>query len=286
MSPHRGFAVPLPGGAALALGPQPLLMGAINVTPDSFSDGGDHTTPEAVLARARELRDAGADLIDIGGESTRPGHEPVGMQEELDRVLPAVEALVAGGIRLPVSIDTMKPLVADQAIQMGAAVVNDVRGLQRDPEMADVATLHGTPVIAMHWDLDRDTSRDLIAEMSRFFERTVVIADRAGLAHEKLILDPGFGFGKSFAENYELLRRLDELAALGFPLLVGTSRKSMFGKLLGVPPKERATATAASSVIAYMKGAHVFRVHDLRANRDALRVAAATLYGPPPPIED
>jgi dihydropteroate synthase len=205
----------------------------------------------------------------------------VGVQDELDRIMPVLDALAARGLDTPISIDTYKALVADQAVQAGAKIINDVWGLQRDPEIADVAAQHRTPIIAMHWDTERDTARDLIDEMTRWLTRSVDIALRAGVAKEAIILDPGFGFAKSFAENYELLNRLDELHALGFPLLVGTSRKRMIGNLLDVPPKERVSGTIATSVLGYLKGGHIFRVHDVRANRDALRVAAATLYGPP-----
>jgi dihydropteroate synthase len=205
----------------------------------------------------------------------------VGVQDELDRVMPVLDALAERGLNTPISIDTYKALVADQAVQAGAKIINDVWGLQRDPEIADVAAQHRTPIIAMHWDTERDTARDLIDEITRWLTLSIEIALKAGVAKEAIILDPGFGFAKSFAENYELLNRLDELHALGFPLLVGTSRKRMIGNLLDVPPKERVSGTIATSVLGYLKGGHVFRVHDVRANRDALRVAAATLYGPP-----
>lgn len=277
---HRVYDVPMAGGP-LKLGRSPLVMGILNVTPDSFSDGGDFSALGAALAHAEELVAEGADIIDIGGESTRPGSDPVGVQDELDRVMPVLDGLAERGLDIPVSIDTYKALVADQAVQAGAKIINDVWGLQRDPEIADVAAHHRTPVIAMHWDTERDTALDLIDEMKRWLSRSVEIALKAGVAKEAIILDPGFGFAKSFADNYELLNRLDELHALGFPLLVGTSRKRMIGHLLEVPPKERVSGTIATSVLGYIKGGHIFRVHDVRANRDALRVAAAALYGPP-----
>ncbi|QJR20576.1 dihydropteroate synthase [Pelagibacterium halotolerans] len=268
-------------GGPLKLGRTPLVMGILNVTPDSFSDGGDFSALSTAVAHAEDLVSEGADIIDIGGESTRPGSEEVSVQNELDRVIPVLDALAERGCQTPISIDTYKALVADQAVQAGAKIINDVWGLQRDPEIADVAAHHRTPVIAMHWDTERDTARDLIDEMKRWLSRSVEIALKAGVAREAIILDPGFGFAKSFAENYELLNRLDELHTLGFPLLVGTSRKRMIGNLLDVPPKERVSGTIATSVLGYLKGGHIFRVHDVRANRDALRVAAAALYGPP-----
>lgn len=277
---HLAYDVPMAGGP-LKLGRDPLVMGILNVTPDSFSDGGDFSALDAAIAHAEQLVGEGANIIDIGGESTRPGSDEVGVQDELDRVMPVLDALGERGLNTPISIDTYKALVADQAVQAGAKIINDVWGLQRDPEIADVAAQHRTPIIAMHWDTERDTARDLIDEITRWLTLSIEIALKAGVAKEAIILDPGFGFAKSFAENYELLNRLDELHALGFPLLVGTSRKRMIGNLLDVPPKERVSGTIATSVLGYLKGGHIFRVHDVRANRDALRVAAATLYGPP-----
>lgn len=277
---HSAHDVPMAGGP-LKLGRSPLVMGILNVTPDSFSDGGDFSAREAAIAHAEDLAAQGAGIVDIGGESTRPGSDEVGVQDELHRVMPVLDALAERGFETPISIDTYKALVADQAVQAGAKIINDVRGFQHDPDIAAVAAHHNTPVIAMHWDTERDTSLDLIDEMKRWLSRSVDIALKAGVAKEAIILDPGFGFAKSFAENYELLNRLDELHALGFPLLVGTSRKRMIGNLLDVPPKERVSGTIATSVLGYVKGGHIFRVHDVRANRDALRVATATLYGPP-----
>lgn len=277
---HLPFEVPLKSGV-LNLGKAPVIMGILNVTPDSFSDGGDHHIRGKACAHAQKLVANGAKLIDVGGESTRPGSDAVSVQDELDRVMPVMDALAEAKLGAPISIDTYKALVADQAIQAGAEIVNDVQGLQRDPEIADVAAHHKVPVIAMHWDTGRDRSRDLIDEMKRWLGRSVEIATKAGVPAQKIILDPGFGFGKTFKENYILLNRLDELHAMGFPLLIGTSRKSMLGKLLGTPPKQRAAGTAATSVLAYLKGGHIFRVHDVEENRDALRVAEATLYGAP-----
>ncbi|MDB5563395.1 MAG: folP [Hyphomicrobiales bacterium] len=280
MVAHHEFAVPLPNGASLQLGRTPIVMGILNLTPDSFSDGGAHDSLAAALAHARLMLAEGADIIDIGGESTRPGAEPVGPQDELDRVMPMLDALCEAAFPLPLSIDTQKPLIADQAAQAGAIIINDVSGLQGEPEMADVAALHKVPLIAMHWDKARDPAKDIIGEMKRFFERSILIADKAGVPKHLLILDPGFGFAKSLAENYEILRRLAELHELGFPLLAGTSRKSMIGKLLDVPADQRLAGTIATSVLAYTSGAQIFRVHDVCPNRDALRVAQAALYGP------
>ncbi|WP_375450428.1 dihydropteroate synthase [uncultured Devosia sp.] len=278
---HTTHAIPLPGHRTLTLGPRPTLMGILNVTPDSFSDGGEHARLDAAIAHARAMIAEGADIIDIGGESTRPGATPVSTQDELDRVIPVIEALIATGVTTPISIDTYKPLVADQAIQAGASIVNDVHGLQGAPEMADIAALHGVPVIAMHWDKARDLTRPIADEVRRYFEITIAIAERAGIERANLILDPGFGFAKALSDNYAMLNATQTLAKGGYPLLIGTSRKSMIGKLLGNDPHDRLAGTIATTVMAYAQGAHIFRVHDIRPNRDALRVAQATLYGPP-----
>ena len=279
MPGHREYEL-APGGAALRLGRTARLMGILNVTPDSFSDGGRFDAAPAALAQARLMLAEGADIIDIGGESTRPGAEEVSVADELTRVLPAIAALRADGIAAPISIDTYKAEVAEQAIAAGASLINDVHGLQREPEVAAVAAEHGTPLVVMHWDKARDTGRDVMAEMARYFDVTLDIADKAGVTRDRIVLDPGFGFAKSLSENYEILRRLPELVAMGFPVLVGTSRKSMIGKLLDMPANERLAGTIATSVLGYTAGAHIFRVHDIRPNRDALRVAEAALYGP------
>ncbi len=277
---HKSYSIALADGRNIALGPAPTVMGILNVTPDSFSDGGAFNFVEAALAHAEAMIRDGADIVDIGGESTRPGSTPVSMQAELDRVIPVIEALVAAGITTPISIDTYKPLVADQAIQSGASIINDVHGLQRDPDMAAVAALHNVPVIAMHWQPDRDPAISLLDDLRTYFKVTIAIAEAAGIDRTKLIFDPGFGFGKSLAENYQLLQEVQH-AGSDFPLLVGISRKSMIGKILGSEPAERLAGTIAANVLAYAKGAHIFRVHDVKPNRDALRVAQATLYGPP-----
>lgn len=279
MAAHREYEL-APDGAALPLGRTARLMGILNVTPDSFSDGGRFDAVPAALAQACEMLAEGADIIDIGGESTRPGAEEVSAAAELARVLPVIAALRADGIAAPISIDTYKAEVAEQAIAAGATIINDVYGLQREPELAAVAAARDVPLVVMHWDKARDTGRDVMAELARYFEVTLDIADKAGVPHGSIVLDPGFGFAKSLRDNYEILRRLPELVALGFPVLVGTSRKSMIGKLLHVPADERLAGTVATSVLGYTAGAHIFRVHDIRPNRDALRVAEAALYGP------
>jgi dihydropteroate synthase len=284
---HTEHTIPLPNRAPLILGRTPVVMGILNVTPDSFSDGGQHNLLDSALGHARQMIAEGADIIDIGGESTRPGSEPVGVQEELDRIMPVIDALTADGIEVPLSIDTYKPLVADQAIQAGATIINDVHGLQGALHMAEVAALHDVPVIVMHWQKDRDRTVPLLDDMAAYFARSIALAASAGISQDRIILDPGFGFGKSLAENYHLLRDLGKVRSesvhnpFSFPILVGTSRKSMIGKLLDNEPEERLAGTIATSVLGYINGGHIFRVHDVRENRDALRVAQATLYGPP-----
>jgi dihydropteroate synthase len=281
-SMHTQHAYHLRSGQTLVLGQRALVMGILNVTPDSFSDGGTHSTVDAALAHAKAMIAEGADIIDIGGESTRPGHDPVSVQEELDRVVPVIDAIRTSGITTPISIDTMKPLVADQAIQAGADIINDVNGLQADPHMADVAALYGVPTIVMHWDRNWTTETEPVPAMIAFFNRTLKIASEAGIARENLILDPGLGFTKTLNQNYSILRQLPELIRT-FPdlaMLVGTSRKSMIGKVLGNEPTERLAGTIATTVSGYERGGHIFRVHDIRPNSDALRIAQATLYGP------
>ncbi|UJW86342.1 dihydropteroate synthase [Devosia sp. SL43] len=282
---HTNHTIALPDRPPLILGQTALVMGILNVTPDSFSDGGQHNLVASAVAHARQMIAEGADIIDIGGESTRPGAETVGVQQELDRVMPVIDALVAAGITAPISIDTYKPLVADQAIQAGACIINDVHGLQGAPEMADVAATYGVPVIAMHWQKDRDRSVPLVDDMLRYFAATIARAEAAGISRASLVLDPGFGFGKTLRENYALLQDLQHACPEGFPILVGTSRKSMIGKLLENQPEQRLAGTIATNVLGYVNGGHIFRVHDVKANRDALRVAQATLYGPPAQLE-
>ncbi|SFV32852.1 dihydropteroate synthase [Devosia crocina] len=279
---HTTHTITLPKRAPLVLGGRARVMGILNVTPDSFSDGGRHNSIDAAVAHALKMVQDGADIIDIGGESTRPGSQLVSVQDELDRVIPAIDAIRASGIEVPISVDTYKPLVADQAIQAGADIINDVNGLHGAPEMAEIAALYGVPVIAMHWDGDWVADTAPIPAMISYFERTLATAEAAGLQRSQIILDPGFGFKKRLSQNYQILRQLADLksAFSEQPLLVGTSRKSMIGKLLDNLPEERLAGTLATTVQGYERGGHIFRVHDVAANQDALRVAQATLYGP------
>ena len=263
----------------------PVVMGVVNVTPDSFSDGGQWFEPSAAIAHGRELREQGADILDIGGESTRPGAQRPSLDEELRRVVPVVTALAADGAM--VSVDTMRASVAAAALDAGAAVVNDVSGGLADPEMAGVVAAAGVPFIAMHWrghsvDMQaRATYDDVVADVCAELAQRAETLVAQGILADRLVLDPGFGFAKTAAHNWSLLRRLDEVIALGHPVLVGTSRKTFLGRL-GVPdgaeprpPLDRDVQTAATSVHAAMMSAWAVRVHHVPSTLDALRVAQA-----------
>jgi dihydropteroate synthase len=257
------------------------VVGVLNVTPDSFSDGGRYTSLDGALAHARDMRAEGADLIDVGGESTRPGAAPVPAADERQRVVPVVEALADLG---QVSIDTSKAAVARAALAAGATFVNDVTALRGDPEMAAVVAEAGCEVCLMHMLGEPRTMQedprygDVVAEVAAFLEERLAAAVAAGVDEERISVDPGIGFGKTLAHNLELLGRLDEIVALGRPVVVGTSRKSFLGRITGRDdPHQRVFGTIATNVLALERGARVFRVHDVAATRDALAVAAATL---------
>jgi len=258
------------------LGRRPLVMGILNVTPDSFSDGGLFTAPEAAEAQAARLVAEGADILDLGGESTRPGHAPVSAEEEQARVLPVIRRL-AGSIKVPISIDSYKAATAAAALAAGARIVNDVWGLQRDPDMARVAAAHGAPVIAMHNRETVDPALDIMAEMKAFFARTIELALSAGVPESHIILDPGIGFGKTPAQNLQAIKRLAELKALGHPVLVGASRKSTIGRITGREPGERLAGSVAAHVMAIAHGADIIRVHDVAPHIDACRVTQAIM---------
>ncbi|MFG1301118.1 dihydropteroate synthase [Xanthobacter sp. V3C-3] len=261
-------------GHDVPLGPRTLVMGILNVTPDSFSDGGRSAAPEDALANARRLVAEGADILDIGGESTRPGHTPVPAEDEWARIAPVVGPLAAEA-GVPISVDTYKAEVARRALAAGAAIVNDVWGFARDPDMARVVADHDAAAVVMHNRESVDESLDIIADMLGFFERALDAADRAGLPRDRIVLDPGIGFGKTFPQNLAAVRRLDELRVLGLPLLLGTSRKSLIGKVIDTTPAERLPGTIASNVIGIMAGVEIIRVHDVAAHVQAARVAEA-----------
>ncbi|MFA0815465.1 MAG: dihydropteroate synthase [Anaerofustis sp.] len=259
------------GKRTLRFGTRSFIMGILNVTPDSFSDGGDFSALDAALAHAKEMIADGADIIDVGGESSRPGYTEVSAEEEMRRVLPIIKKL-ATETDVLISIDTMKASVAEAALQAGAHILNDVWGLQRDGEMAYVAAKYDAPIVVMHNQDGTEYDRPLMDEMIRFFEHTFTIADQAGLSRENLILDPGVGFGKDFEQNLETMRNLAQLREMGYPVLLGTSRKRMLGTLLDVPPKERTEGTVATTVIGIMQGMDIFRVHDVKENAQAAKV--------------
>lgn len=261
------------------IGTRAIIMGILNVTPDSFSDGGKFQTREAALAQARKLAADGADIIDVGAESTRPGHVPVPAEVELARLEPLLAGVVEATDR-PVSIDTSKAAVARRALERGAVIVNDVWGLQRDPAMADTAAENGALVVIMHNRDSIDPDLDIIADMRRFFDRSFALADRAGIPHGHIILDPGIGFGKTKEQNLEALRGLGVLRdAYGLPLLVGVSRKSLFGPILGAGVDGRLIGTLATNLIAAAHGASIFRVHDAAEHVAAFKVYDAIEHG-------
>lgn len=253
-----------------------LIMGILNVTPDSFSDGGDHNGMEAAVAHAGLLLSEGADIIDVGGESTRPGAAEVDAETEAARVIPVVQALAQRTPAL-ISVDTYKASVAEQALRAGAHIVNDVWGLQREPDIARVAGAHGAAVIASHWERQTYSPATVLEAMKRFFERSVTLARQAGIPDHRIVLDPGIGFGKTMADNLRILDRIDEIVALGFPVLLGVSRKRFIGEITGREPRERLAGTIATNVLAAAKGVSSFRVHDVAAHRDALAVTDAIL---------
>jgi dihydropteroate synthase len=271
---------PKPTGAWTPIGAL-RLMGVVNVTPDSFSDGGLYLDPEAAVAHGRKLVADGAAILDVGGESTRPGAEAVPEAEELRRVVPVVQGLA--GVAAEISVDTSKAAVAAAALEAGATIVNDVTALRGDPEMAALCAERGATVVLMHMlgeprTMQRDPRYgDVVAEVREFLAGRLDAAVAAGIAAERIWLDPGIGFGKTGAHNLELLRRLGELTELGRPLLVGTSRKSFIGRLDGSPPGERLGGTIASSLIAATAGTSVLRVHDVAEVAQALAVAKAIL---------
>ncbi len=257
----------------------PQVMGILNITPDSFSDGGRYLRPEPALARARQMVAEGAAIIDIGGESTRPGATAVDEQEELERVVPLVEKL-ATELPVPISVDTSKPAVMKAAVAAGAGLINDVYAL-RLPAAVETAAALGVPVCLMHMRGEPRTMQeaphydDVVAEVMTFLAQRVAVCEAAGIGRERLLLDPGFGFGKAMPHNLLLLRRLTELGALGLPLLVGLSRKSMIGALLDASAQERLHGSVAAAVIAAWQGANVVRVHDVKATVDAMKIVAA-----------
>jgi len=272
------------GDREFVWGSRTFLMGIVNVTPDSFSGDGVGLDVDAAIALGLRFEAEGADIIDVGGESTRPDAEPVAAEEELQRVLPVIQWL-AKKTTVPVSVDTSKAEVAAAALEAGAAMVNDVWGLRRDPEMAAVVSRFGVPAVVMHNQRGRPHC-EVLADIRAGLETSIALAEAAGVPRERLIVDPGFGFGWSFGHNLEILRRLPELRSLGRPLLIGTSRKSTIGAVLGLPADERLFGTAASVAIAIANGADVVRVHDVKEMLQVARLADAVVRGWSPPEEE
>jgi dihydropteroate synthase len=267
----------------LALGERTLVMGVLNVTPDSFSDSGRFLEPEAAIEHALTIETVGADLLDIGGESTRPGSGEVPASEEIDRILPVLEGLI-GRLKIPISIDTRRATVAEIAVRAGAEIINDVSGLKNEPQVAEVAAKCGVPILLMHMRGEPSTMQtepfasDVVKDVTEGLQKSVAIARQAGVPESQIVLDPGIGFGKSFAQNYELLEKLPQLAQLGYPLLVGTSRKGFLGATLAragkaAPPDERIWGTAATVTASILSGAHIVRVHDVAEMVQVARVA-------------
>jgi dihydropteroate synthase len=280
MHPRRRFSLPLPDGRTLALGERTLIMGVINVTPDSFSDGGQLLDPQRAIDAGVQMVADGADVLDVGGESTRPGAEPLGEHDERLRVLPVIEGLSAR-VTVPISIDTYKPAVAEAALRAGASIVNDISGLRYEPDLAGVVASSRAILVLMH---TRGRSRDMYGEADYHdvvdevldeLRESVAFATGAGISADRVIVDPGLGFAKEASQTYEALARLDEFSELGRPLLVGPSRKRFLARALGgdVPASGRDWATAAAVTAAVLAGAHIVRVHAVREMAQVARVS-------------
>lgn len=265
-------------GRTLELGPNSLIMGVLNVTPDSFSDGGDHLDVSRAVERANEMQAKGAAIIDIGGESTKPDADPVDAATEQGRILPVIEAL-SKETDMILSVDTYRAETAKLAVEAGAHIVNDVWGCQREPDIAKVAAASGAGLVIMNTRRERPVLDDLLADAMQFLTRSVSIAQTAGVPDDCIVLDPGFGFAKTIDHDIPILCELERLYAMGYPLLVGTSRKRFLGAITGREAHERGAATAATSVVARQKGAAIFRVHDIEVNKDALSVTDAVING-------
>jgi dihydropteroate synthase len=274
-----------PGAGTRPWSPGPVVVGILNVTPDSFSDGGDFLDPEAAAVHAATILDEGAGIIDVGGESTRPGSNPVSQEEEVRRVVPVIERILASRPEAVISVDTYRSKTAAAALGAGARIVNDVTALRGDPRMASIVADARCPVILMHMQGEPKTMQmephyeDVVGEVKAFLGLKAENAIAAGVSQENIIVDPGIGFGKNLNHNLALLRNLEVIVDLGFPVLVGASRKTFIGKITGAEDAgERVFGTVATTVLAYEKGVTLLRVHDVRANREALAVADAVLH--------
>jgi len=281
---RKHYTIRLPGGKELKLGDRTYVMGVVNVTPDSFSDGGKFYEIDRAVERARELINAGADIIDIGGESTRPFSDPIPLEEELKRTIPVIEA-IRDFSDIPISIDTTKAEVARRALAAGADMVNDVSALRFDPEMVKVVAEHGVPVVLMHMlgtpkTMQQNPHYDcLFGEILTFLQERIQFAVKGGVSREQIIIDPGIGFGKTVTHNLRLIRDLDVFNILERPILLGLSRKRFIGAILNRPVEERELGTAVANTIGIMAGAHIVRVHDVAFQIDAIRMADAIRAG-------
>lgn len=260
---------------SLTYGERTLIMGILNVTPDSFSDGGEFASVDLAFARAQEMIAQGADIIDLGGESSRPGHIQITAQEEKNRVIPVIRRLAAESDVI-LSLDTIRAEVADEAIKNGVHIINDIWGLQGDPEMANVVARHQVPVVIMHNQSSAEYG-DIISDMLAFFKKSIQIGLEAGLSEDLIILDPGIGFGKTPQQNIHVMGHLEKIIGLGYPVLLATSRKSTLGKILDLPPKERMEGTLATTVLGIAQGVDMVRVHDVQENYRAAKVADAII---------
>ncbi|MGN7765819.1 dihydropteroate synthase [Paenibacillus sp. 22594] len=265
------------GAAELTLGERTLIMGILNVTPDSFSDGGLWDEPDRAVEHALQMAAEGADIIDIGGESTRPGHQPVSLEEELARVLPVIESIHRAAPHLPLSIDTYKAEVASKAIRAGAHIINDVWGAKADPNMAAVAAESGCPIILMHNRNDRNY-QDLVSDMSTDLAESVNLALAAGVKPENIIIDPGIGFAKDYTENLQAMMNLDRLTELGYPVLLATSRKKFIRTVLDLPADDVVEGTAATVAFGIAQGCQIVRVHDVARIKRTVQMCDAMLY--------
>ncbi|MEK6321840.1 MAG: dihydropteroate synthase [Acidobacteriota bacterium] len=279
---RKAFIIKLRDGTTMALGARTVVVGVLNITPDSFSDGGRNFEPAAAIDRALEMESEGADIIEVGGESTRPGATRVSVDEELSRVLPVLSEL-AGRLRVPIAIDTYKSEVAAAAVALGASVINDVSALRFDPAIADVAARERATLVLMHMRGEPATmqklepSPDIFAEIEADLRTAIKVAESHGVERNQIVIDPGIGFGKTLEQNLAIINHLDRLESFGLPLMIGTSRKTFIGRLTGRPEGERLSGTAASVAVAILRGAHIVRVHDVKQLVEVARITDAIL---------
>ncbi len=277
---RKSFTIKLRNGTAISLGARTVVVGVLNITPDSFSDGGQNFDRARAVDRALEMESEGADIIEVGGESTRPGSARISVEEELSRIVPVLRAL-AGRLRTPIAIDTYKSEVAAAAVDLGASIINDVSALRFDPSLADVVAREGAALVLMHMRGEPATmqtvkpSPDIFAEIESDLTTAVQMAESRGVERNQIVIDPGVGFGKTLEQNLAIINHLDRFQSLGLPLMIGTSRKAFIGRLSGRPEGERLLGTVASVVVAILRGAHIVRVHDVKQLVEVARIADA-----------